>query len=61
MRGHKYQTILVRIFIILATRSKEYKRIPRNFGGMNGTQQLMIISGGYHPHSTLGLFLIASI
>ena len=61
MTGHIYQTILVRIFIVLATPSKEYKRIPRNSGGMNGTQLLMIINGGYHPHSTLGLFLIASI
>ena len=61
MTGLKYQIILVRIFIVLATRSKTYKRIPRNSGGISDTQRWLIINGGYHHHSTCCLFLVASI
>ena len=43
---------------IPASLLRGYSRIPRNSGGMNGTQQLMIINGGYHRHSTCFSFHI---
>ena len=43
---------------IPASLLRGYSRIQKSSGGMNGTQQLMIINGGYHPHSTCFSFHI---